>query len=251
MVSIILPTYNESGNIGELIDLIFQHIPTPMEVVVVDDDSPDHTWEVAEGLKAKYGSSIQVVRRIGKRGLTSALRDGIQMAKGDIMVWMDADLSIPPSKVPELLQKINEGYYVVIGSRYVSGGGTVFIEKEDDSLVLAILSFILNLVIQKILDPSIHDYTSGFVAIRKKVLDRLKLKGDHGEYFISMTYKALKNGFRVTEVPYILGSRSYGVSKTGTHWWHYFQRGTHYLIVTFSMLFYQKRDDLGEQKNKK
>ena len=62
-----------------------------------------------------------------------------------------------------------------------------------------------------------------------------------------MTYKALKNGFRVTEVPYILGSRSYGVSKTGTRWWHYFQKGVAYLIVTFSMLFYRGRK-IGEKQ---
>ena len=248
MVSVILPTYNESGNIGKLIDLIFEQIPAPLEVVVVDDDSPDHTWEVAEGLKAKYGA-IKVLRRVGKSGLTSALRDGIEIADGDIMVWMDADLSIPPSKVPELLQKIHEGYDVVIGSRYVPGGGSVIIEKEDDSLVLVILSFILNLVIQKVLDPSIHDYTSGFVAIRKRVLDSFTLKGEHGEYFISMVYKALKNGFRVTEVPYILGSRYYGVSKTGTRWWHYLEKGMAYLKVAFSMLFYRGKDDLGKRKN--
>ena len=164
------------------------------------------------------------------------------------MVGMDADLSIPPSKVPEPLQKIDAGYDLVIGSRYVPGGGTVFIEKEDDSLVLAILSFILNLVIRRILDPSIHDYTSGFVAVRKKVLEIVKLKGNHGEYFISMTYKTLKNGFRVTEVPYILGSRSYGVSKTGTRWWHYFQKGINYLVVTFSMLFYRGSGRMEKRK---
>tara|TARA_B100000686_G_C16790236_1_gene978162 strand:- start:1091 stop:1822 length:732 start_codon:yes stop_codon:yes gene_type:complete len=239
MISIILPTYNESGNIDKLIELLYEHVSAPVEVVVVDDDSPDRTWEVAEGMKTRY-PTVKVLRRIGKNGLTSALKDGIQAAEGDIMVWMDADLSIPPSKIPELMEKINEGYDLVIGSRYVPGGGTVIIEKEDDSLVLAILSFILNLIIQKVLDPSIHDYTSGFVAVRKTVLDRVKLKGDHGEYFISMTYKAIKNGFRVTEVPYILGSRSYGVSKTGTRWWHYFLKGFNYLIVTFSMLFYDK-----------
>ncbi|MBL10084.1 MAG: polyprenol monophosphomannose synthase [Acidiferrobacteraceae bacterium] len=238
MISVILPTYNESGNIRKLIELMFEEVPAPLEVVVVDDDSPDRTWEVAKKMKSVY-PSIKVLRRVGKKGLTSALRDGIKIAEGNTIVWMDADLSIPPSKIPELLEKIIEGYDMVIGSRYVAGGGTVILEKEDDSLVLAILSFVLNLVIQKILDPSVHDYTSGFVAVRKAVLDQVRLKGDHGEYFISLTYKAIKNGFRVTEVPYILGSRSYGVSKTGTRWWHYFLKGFNYLIVAFSMLFYR------------
>lgn len=243
MVSIILPTYDEAGNIEKMIALLIQEIPAPMEVIVVDDNSPDKTWEIAERLKQKY-SNLKVLRRTDKSGLTSALRDGIKLADGDILVWMDADLSIPPSKVPDLLKKIDEGFDVVIGSRYMVGGGTVIIEKEDDSLILVILSFVLNLIIQKLLDPSIHDYTSGFIALRKKVLEEIPLKGDHGEYFIGLTYMAMKNGFKVTEIPYILGSREYGVSKTGTRWWQYFYKGIGYLAVTFSMLFYRGKKNL-------
>ncbi|MEC7640676.1 MAG: polyprenol monophosphomannose synthase [Nitrospinota bacterium] len=240
MISVILPTYNESGNIAKLIKLLMQEVPKPMEVVVVDDDSPDRTWEIAEGLKKQY-DNLKVLRRVGKTGLTSAIRDGIKLSEGDILVWMDADLSIPPSKIPELIAKINDGCDLVIGSRYIPGGGTVIIEKEDDSLILVILSFVLNLFIQKLLGPAIHDYTSGFIAVRKKVVDEIKLRGNHGEYFISLTYKATKHGFKVAEVPYVLGSREYGVSKTGTRWWQYFQKGIDYLVVTFKMLFYKAK----------
>ncbi|MFQ5673922.1 MAG: polyprenol monophosphomannose synthase [Nitrospinales bacterium] len=240
MISVILPTYDESGNIAKLIDLLMQEVPGPMEVVVVDDDSPDKTWEVAEGLKQKY-DNLKVLRRVGKNGLTSAIRDGIALAEGDVLVWMDADLSIPPSKIPELTAKIDGGYDLVIGSRYVPGGGTVIIEKEDDSLVLVILSVALNLLIQKLLDPSIHDYTSGFIAVRKDVVEKVGLQGNHGEYFISLTYKALKHGFKVAEIPYILGSREYGISKTGTRWWQYFMKGIDYLMVTFKMVFYRAK----------
>ncbi len=240
MLSIILPTYNESGNIARMIERIMKEVTLPLEVIVVDDDSPDKTWEVAEETQKTY-PNVRVLRRIGKSGLTSAIVDGIKMAKGDVFVWMDADLSIPPSKIPELMEKIDEGNDVVIASRYVVGGGTVIIEKEDDSLVLVILSFVLNWFIQRVLDPRIHDYTSGFIAVRKRVTDRIEIKGDHGEYFISLTYKALKDGFKVVEIPYILGARDYGVSKTGTRWWHYFQKGFKYLGVTLSMLFYRGR----------
>lgn len=238
MISVILPTYDEAGNIEELIDLVMKEIPGPLEVIVVDDNSPDQTWKIAENLKSKY-DNLKVLRRINESGLTSAIRAGIELSEGDVLVWMDADLSIHPAKTPDLLKKIEEGYDLVIGSRYIMGGGTVIIEKEDDSLVLVILSFVLNFIIQKLLDPSIHDYTSGFIAVRRKVVEEIPLKGDHGEYFISLTYKALKNGFKVVEVPYILGARKYGVSKTGTHWWQYFQKGINYLAVTFSMVFYR------------
>jgi len=240
MLSIILPTYNESGNIGRMIEWIMKEVPQPLEVIVVDDDSPDKTWEVAEETQKTY-PNVKVLRRVGKSGLTSAIVDGIEMSKGDVLVWMDADLSISPAKIPELMEKINEGNDMVIASRYVVGGGTVIIEKEDDSLVLVILSFVLNWFIQRALDPRIHDYTSGFIAIRRRVAKHIEIKGDHGEYFISLTYKALKDGFKVVEIPYILGARDYGVSKTGTRWWHYFQKGFKYLGVTIAMLFYRGR----------
>ncbi len=240
MLSIILPTYNESGNIARMIEWIMEEVSLPLEVIIVDDDSPDKTWEVAEETQKTY-PNVRVLRRIGKSGLTSAIVDGIEIAKGDVFVWMDADLSISPAKIPELMKKIDEGNDVVIASRYVVGGGTVIIEKEDDSLVLVILSFVLNWFIQRMLDPRIHDYTSGFIAIRKRVAEHVEIKGDHGEYFISLTYKALKDGFKVVEIPYILGARDYGVSKTGTRWWHYFQKGFKYLGVTISMLFYRSR----------
>ena len=240
MISVILPTYDESGNIAKLINLLMQDVPGPMEVVVVDDDSPDKTWEIAEGLKQKY-SNLKVIRRVGKSGLTSAIRDGIRLSEGDILVWMDADMSIPPSKIVDLIEKIEDGYDLVIGSRYVPGGGTVIIEKEDDSLVLVVLSVLLNLFIQRLLDPSVHDYTSGFIAVRRKVVDEIKLQGKHGEYFISLTYKALKHGFRVSEIPYILGTREYGISKTGTRWWQYFQKGIDYLMVALKMVFYKAK----------
>jgi dolichol-phosphate mannosyltransferase len=182
-----------------------------------------------------------VLRRIGKSGLTSAIVDGIEMSKVDVLVWMDADLSISPSKFPELMEKIDEGNDMVIGSRYVVGGGTIIIKKEDDSLVLVILNFVLNWFIQRALDPRIHDYTSGFIAIHRQVAEHIKIKGDHGKYFISLTYKSLKDGFKVVEIPYILGACDYGVSKTGTRWWHYFQKGFKHLGVTISMLFYLGR----------
>ena len=173
MISIILPTYNESGNIPKLVAQINKEVPKPLEVVVVDDDSPDKTWEIAEKLKQQY-DNIQVYRRINKSGLTSAIRDGVKLARGSIIVWMDADLSIPPSKISKMVEKIREGNDVVIGSRYIPGGGTVIIEKEDDSLILVILSFILNGFISNLLGPAISDYTSGFIALRREVLENIK-----------------------------------------------------------------------------
>ena len=108
-VSCVLPTYNEKENIGRLIDELVRHIDRDLEVVVVDDNSPDGTGTlVAE--KSRLDSRIRLINRMDKRGLTSAIWDGIQASTGNIIVWMDVDFSMPPAKIPELIQKVEEGY---------------------------------------------------------------------------------------------------------------------------------------------
>lgn len=168
-VTVVLPTYNEKENIGRLISAIQENLGESTEILVVDDDSPDGTWKVVEDM-AKENKNITLLRRMNKRGLTSALSDGIKSARGSVIAWMDTDLSMPPQKLKELTQKIADGYDVAVGSRYVAGGGMVIVTKSQDALLPSVLSYFMNFIIPKILDSSFHDYTSGFIAIRKKVL---------------------------------------------------------------------------------
>src|SRR5512139_3273139 len=100
-VSVILPTFNEAGNIGLLIEALLARLPELSEIIVVDDDSPDLTWQVVEDLR-KSDNRIRLIRRIGRRGLTSALQEGIEAAGGKLVFWMDCDLSQPPEKISEL-----------------------------------------------------------------------------------------------------------------------------------------------------
>ena len=227
-VTVILPTYNEKENIKHLISAILENMGKNAEILVVDDNSPDKTWKVVEDM-AKENNKIILLRRMNKRGLTSALTDGIKLAKGNIIAWMDTDLSMPPEKLKELTQKIENGYDIAVGSRYVAGGGMMIVTKSQDTLFPSVLSFIMNSMIQKILNSSFHDYTSGFIAIRKKVLQKIELKGDYGEYFIDLIYRAIKKGYKVIELPYISLAREHGISKTGTHFMQYLKRGTKYL----------------------
>lgn len=227
-ITVILPTYNEKGNIKHLISAILKNVDRRVEILVVDDNSPDGTWKVVEDM-AKENNNITLLRRMNKRGLTSALSDGIKLAKGSIIAWMDTDLSMPPEKLKELIQKIESGYDIAVGSRYVAGGGMVIISKSQDTLFPAVLSYIANFMIQKILDSSFHDYTSGFIAIRKKVLQKVELKGDYGEYFIDLIYRSIKKGYKVIELSYISLAREHGISKTGTNFSQYLKRGTKYL----------------------
>lgn len=231
-VSVILPTYNEKDNIPHLIlDIQNQLNEQEYEIIVVDDDSPDGTWRVVQELEKK-DDRIHLLRRCGRSGLTSAISEGIDLSSGDVIVWMDADLSMPPEKIKDLLERVNDGYDLSVASRYAPGGGIVLIENSQDSFLSAILSFVMNFVIQHLLDPSFKDYTSGFIAVRKEVLEDIKLRGDYGEYFIDFVYRSIKKGYKVTEVPYICGARQHGISKTGTNLLQYFKRGKKYVWTT-------------------
>src|SRR5512145_84610 len=121
-LSLVLPTYNEKDNIIILLSELEKILTVPYEAIVVDDDSPDQTWQAVEAF-AETRPNIRLLRRRNVRGLTSALNDGLNMARGDLLMWMDVDLSMPPAKIPELLQAISEGADVAVGSRYVQGGG--------------------------------------------------------------------------------------------------------------------------------
>jgi dolichol-phosphate mannosyltransferase len=235
-VSVVLPTYNESENIGPLAEAIFKALGSGSEIIVVDDDSPDGTWKIIEDT-AKTRQNLRLIRRIGKKGLTSALQEGIDAARGDIVCWMDCDFSMPPELYPELVACIDQGFDIAVGSRFVKGGGVEIITGSNDSVWAFILSSFLNKFVRRMLGPSFKDYTSGFIAVKKKVLDKIPLKGDYGEYFIDLIYRAIKKGYTFKEIPYLNKARSRGVSKTGTHLVQYLRRGLKYIRLTLGLKF--------------
>ncbi|MEK6692697.1 MAG: polyprenol monophosphomannose synthase [Nitrospirota bacterium] len=230
--SIILPTYNERVNIGALIREILEKV-NPAEVIVVDDDSPDRTWEVVRD----FGDPrVRLIRRINERGLTSAINEGISASKGDAVVWMDCDFSMPPAVIPELLGAVEE-YDIAIGSRYIGNA------KDDrDSLRERIGSWMINRLARFLLDSSINDYTSGFIAARKNVFksgsgSETDLRGDYGEYCIDFLYRAKRKGFTIKEIPYICVTRRHGESKTATSLFKYIKRGMSYISTILKLRF--------------
>src|SRR5690606_10252799 len=135
---------------------------------------------------------------------------GIQHAGSDVVLWMDCDLSMPPESIPDLLiQFASPSVDVAIGSRYATGGRDI-----GHSVTGQLFSRAINLFAGLLLGFHIRDYTSGFVAARRKVFDRLQLRGDYGEYCIDFLYRAGRLGFRVVEVPYDCVERAAGESKT-------------------------------------
>jgi dolichol-phosphate mannosyltransferase len=230
IVSVVLPTYNEAGNIGPLIEALLIRLPEASEIIVVDDDSPDLTWQVVEGLTRK-DSRIRLIRRIGRRGLTTALQEGIEASEWRYVFWMDCDFSQPPEKISELLKAL-EDHDIVVASRYVSGG-----EEKGHSRLGSFLSKMICLFASWVLSPAIKDYTSGYVGARKEILKTIPLQGDYGEYCIGFLYRAHKKGYRILEIPYTCLPRRSGESKTATNLRGYLQRGRKYIMTVLKLRF--------------
>jgi len=205
-VSVVMPSYNEKETIAEAIQRISDVLQDRLlEIIVVDDDSPDGTWRIVQDLEHPR---CRVIRRQDKRGLASALADGTQAGRGDVIVWLDCDLGIPPEVIPRLVGEL-ESHDIAIGSRYVPGGA------DTRPKLRAALSTIFNVYARLVLGSTVRDYTSGFAAVRRDVLERVPLSGTgFGDYFIDWAYRCVKEGYRIVEVPYAYGLRKAGASKT-------------------------------------
>ncbi len=206
-VSIVLPTYNEKENVLDTVNQILDSVKSyELEIIVVDDDSPDLTWKIVEDMK---NPKVKAIRRIKEKGVASAIHRGIKEAKGDYIMWMDCDLSMPPSKIPSLLKQLDEGYDIAIGSRYVKGG------KDSRSFLRKFTSYLFNHYCQLVLGHGVKDYDSGFIVVKREVFDKVEFPGyGYGEYFIEFVYNAAKKGTKITEVPYNNVDRVKGKSKT-------------------------------------
>lgn len=208
-VSVIIPTFNERENIVQLIEQLSMYLRDyNYEIIVVDDNSPDGTADVAESMNSKY--PIKVIRRPGKLGLTSAIYEGILNAKGDVVVVMDADLQHPPSLVPKLVSRLNE-CDIVVASRYTRGGGIK--EWNFTRRVVSIGAVILARIL---IDEcrSVKDPVSGFFATHKNLLHSWKPLVPEG-YKALVEILATVKPRKICEEPYIFKSRSKGSSKLG------------------------------------
>ncbi len=224
-VSIVLATYNERENIVDTIESIFEHVKDPVEVIVVDDDSADQTWQLVEGLG---DPRVVVIRRVDTRGLASAFNRGIIESRGEIVGWMDADMCMPPSMLPAMVEKLNE-YDIVVGSRYAPGG-------EDDRAPLRVISSrVINGLAGLVLGYGIKDYDSGFVVLRRTVFNKVSIiPTGYGAYFMEFLYTCRKKGLTVYEMPYVFRDRAKGISKSAPSIFKFFKTGMQYVIRIFT-----------------
>ena len=210
-----IPTYNERDNLPSLLEELLD--TAPVDVLVIDDASPDGTGSVADLLAKKSGGRVQVLHRARKLGLGTAYIAGFRLGllRGyRYLLEMDGDSSHQPRYVPELLRAA-EGADVVIGSRYVDGG-----DVENWELWRRVLSRGGSAYARAILQMQVRDLTSGFKCFRREVLEAIDLDDIHttGYAFqIELSYRAFQLGFRLKEIPIVFYERQSGRSKMSGH----------------------------------
>ncbi len=223
-VSIVLATFNERENILDTIRGVFENLGDSTEVIVVDDDSPDGTWKLAEELN---DPRVKVIRRVGTRGLASAFNRGILESRGAIVGWMDADMCMPPTMLPGMIAELDQ-HDVVVGSRYAPGG------RDDRAWLRVASSRLINGLATTVLGYGIRDYDSGFVVLRRTVFDRVTvIPTGYGAYFMEFLFACRRKGLTVKEVPYTFRDRQKGVSKSAPSLVRFFSTGLQYVARIF------------------
>jgi len=208
--SVILPTYNEAGNIIGLVDEILANFPPDVEpeVLIVDDDSPDKTYEVAKNAFAT-NCNVRVILRAQDRGFAKSIRAGVEQATGEFIIVMDTDFTHDPIEIPRMLH-IARIYDIVSGSRFCAGGN-----MQDKKHYLASLAY--NWLLRALLHTQLQDNLGGYFVIKRDKILSLPLDQifyGYGEYFFRLLYFAQRRGLKVIEIPAIYRVRTYGSSKS-------------------------------------
>jgi dolichol-phosphate mannosyltransferase len=214
-VWLVLPTYNEAENVGPLIRAALVELEKtglPHRVLIVDDNSPDGTGEVADRLAAEE-PRVEVLHREGKQGLGRAYLAGFAVALAggaELIVEMDADFSHDPADLPRLVAGAGHAD-LVLGSRYVPGGGVT-----EWGLLRRLVSRAGSAYARLVLGIHVRDLTGGFKCFRRRVLETIDLERVHANGYgfqIELTYEAVEAGFTVTEIPIVFRERRSGASK--------------------------------------
>ena len=210
-VSVILPTYNERNHIGPLIDAVEENLEPlglALEIIVVDDNSPDGTAEVVRERQA-HDPRLHLTVRRNERGLASAILCGLKQSTGDVVVVMDTDFNHDPAMLPQMV-KFLEYYDIIVGSRFTMGGG-----MEDQFRYYS--SFLYNFYVRLVLRTQVQDNLSGFFAMMRDKLFRLDVETifrGYGEYFMRLLFLASAAYLTILEVPVYYRLRRHGQSKS-------------------------------------
>ncbi|MEA2373543.1 MAG: dolichol-phosphate mannosyltransferase [Thermoleophilaceae bacterium] len=215
---LVLPTYNEAENLEPLVDAVLPKLAAAApehRLLVVDDNSPDGTGEIADRLAVQH-DGIEVLHRAGKEGLGRAYLAGFAHALhggAELLLEMDADFSHDPNDVPRLIEAAADAD-LVLGSRYIEGGGVAGWAWHRK-----LLSVGGSWYARRLLGIPVRDLTGGFKCFHRRVLEALDLDAIHADGYgfqIEMTYRAIRAGFRVREIPIVFHDRRAGTSKMDT-----------------------------------
>ena len=215
-VSIILPTYNESKNIIDILKLIDKNIPKGIltETIVIDDNSPDGTGKIVEdyvcSIKKIAENTIDVIHRKAKNGLSSAILNGIQNAKGETIVVMDSDFSHPPQIIPKMIEAFKQYQCdLVVASRYITGGSI-----RGWTTKRKLMSKIATIIAKKGLGVKTKDPMSGFFAFKKNIIKELNFDALGYKFLLEILVKT--KGINIKEIPYTFENRKFGSTKLDT-----------------------------------
>jgi dolichol-phosphate mannosyltransferase len=232
-LSVVIPTYNESRNVGALVKRLTELLDGPLrgayELIVVDDDSPDRTWEIAQGLIRAY-PQVRVVRRTTERGLSTAVIRGWQAARGDVLAVIDADLQHPPEVILGLWNQLVAGADLAVASRHVAGGGV-----SDWSVLRRILSRgaqLLGLVLLPSVVGRVSDPMSGYFMVRRSAVGGIAMNPLGYKILIEVLGRGRIRW--IGEVPYVFRERVQGESKVT--WKLYLEYLRHLLRLRLSRL---------------
>ncbi len=212
-ICVVIPTFNESENISALVSELIGLPINGLNILVVDDNSPDGTGEIADDLSKKYPDRISVLHRNEKGGLGSAYITGFRKALGtgtDVVVQMDADFSHDPGEIQNFLNEIKT-YDLVLGSRYKEGVNVI-----NWPMRRLMLSLFANMYTRVITGLPVHDATGGYKCFRKEVLQSINLdeiRSNGYAFQIELTFKAWKKGFKIKELSIVFTDRVKGTSK--------------------------------------
>jgi dolichol-phosphate mannosyltransferase len=231
MISIIVPVYNEEEVLSSFIKTFFNDIKLKedFELILVNDGSEDNTKKLIMESMTEH-KEIKLVSYDKNKGLGYALRTGFNSVKGRIIVTMDSDLTHPPVVIPKLVRKIDEGYDVVIGSRYIPSAGI-----EGASHYKNLLSRSTNKFTKIFVGGNLKDLTSGFRAYNTNFLKKIKTKEIGFEVELEILVKLIRRGAKIVEIPFTSIDRQAGKSKFSI-----FRHGIRYIFGLMKILIYRR-----------
>jgi glycosyltransferase involved in cell wall biosynthesis len=237
-LSIVLPTLNEAENLQRLIPEIYFLLVDQVdgiEFIIADDGSTDDTFEIVQELLSQGIPILLHSRKTEVNSLPSSIREGIKLAQGNLVAWLDADGSMRAKVLLQLLEKWRAGSNgserLVLASRFLVGGGskgknvvgptTLFqahsnLRNSEDYAFAVFLSLFLNKFLWFAMGRFCTDATSGFAISTRSLLNKYEFAGEYGDYFPRLIYEMFHDGVHIEEIPYVVETRKHGVSKTGT-----------------------------------